>query len=73
MNVPWTGDEPHRFRTLHGGRLLTAYNKGNPQYGDFFKAFPNIEPVHTLSACRSPPPALPTSTTTSRSSWGWAG
>ena len=42
-------DEPHRFRILHEGRLLTAYNKGNPQYGDFFKAFPNIEPVHTLS------------------------
>ena len=42
-------DEPHRFKVLHEGRLLTAYNKGNPQYGDFFKAFPNIEPVHTLS------------------------
>ena len=42
-------DEPHRFKILYEGRLLTAYNKGNPQYGDFFKAFPNIEPVHTLS------------------------
>ena len=42
-------EEPHRFKILHEGRLLTAYNKGNPQYGDFFKAFPNIEPVHTLS------------------------
>ena len=42
-------EEPHRFKVLYEGRLLTAYNKGNPQYGDFFKAFPNIEPVHTLS------------------------
>ena len=42
-------DEPHRYKILYRGRLLTAYNKGNPQYGDFFKAFPNIEPVHTLS------------------------
>lgn len=42
-------DEPHRFKVLHEGRLLTAYNKGNPRYGDFFKAFPNIEPAHTLS------------------------
>lgn len=42
-------EEPHRYKILYNGRLLTAYNKGNPQYGDFFKANPDIEPVYTLA------------------------
>ena len=36
-------EEPHRHKILYNGRLLTAYNKTQLQFGDFGK------PVHTLA------------------------
>ena len=42
-------EEPHRHKILYNGRLLTAYNKTQLQFGDFGKPVPDFEPVHTLA------------------------